>query len=169
MAQATLEGQWVLLQNTHLGLSYLTEIEAYLTKADDIHEDFRLWITAEPHPLFPIGLLQMGIKITNEAPVGIKASMRAAYQWVNQDMLDAVGRYEWRQLLFIQCYIQSLVQERRKFGPIGWNIPYEFNQSDLSAITFFLQVRASPVQRQCSLLDLLTAVCIAQSFALLKS
>lgn len=26
MASATVEGQWVLLQNTHLGLSYLTEV-----------------------------------------------------------------------------------------------------------------------------------------------
>jgi hypothetical protein len=53
----------------------------------------RLWVTAEPHPQFPIGLLQMGIKITNEAPVGMKAGLRASYQWVNQDMLDAVSRW----------------------------------------------------------------------------
>ena len=26
MATATAEGQWVLLQNTHLGLGYLTEV-----------------------------------------------------------------------------------------------------------------------------------------------
>jgi hypothetical protein len=59
MAAATVEGQWVLLQNTHLGLGYLTEVEQFLTKAEDLHEDFRLWITAEPHPQFPIGLLQV--------------------------------------------------------------------------------------------------------------
>jgi dynein heavy chain, axonemal len=111
MATASQEGQWVLLQNTHLGLGYLTEVETFLVKeADSIHEDFRLWITAEPHPAFPIGLLQMGIKITNEAPVGMKAGLRASFQWVTQDMLDAVSRFEWRQLLFIQCYVHSVVQ-----------------------------------------------------------
>ena len=139
MASATLEGQWVLLQNTHLGLGYLTEVEQFLVKAEELHEDFRLWITAEPHPQFPIGLLQMGIKITNEAPVGMKAGLRNSYTWVTQDMLDAVSRQEWRQLLYIMCFMHSVVQERRKFGPIGWNVPYEFNQSDLSACVQFLQ------------------------------
>ena len=59
-----------------------------------------------------------------------------------QDMLDAVNRQDWRQLLFVMCFLHSIVQERRKFGPIGWNVPYEFNQSDLSACTQFLQVSA---------------------------
>ena len=59
-----------------------------------------------------------------------------------QDMLDAVNRQDWRQLLFVMCFLHSIVQERRKFGPIGWNVPYEFNQSDLSACTQFLQVRS---------------------------
>lgn len=63
---------------------------------------------------------------------------------LGQDMLDAVNRQEWRQLLFTLCYLHSIIQERRKFGPIGWNVPYEFNQSDLSACTQFLQVRIFP-------------------------
>jgi hypothetical protein len=57
-----------------------------------------------------------------------------------QDLLDAVNRHEWRQLLFVITFLHSTVQERRKFGPIGWNVPYEFNQSDLSACIQFLQV-----------------------------
>ena len=32
------------------------------------------------------------------------------------------------------------MQERRKFGPIGFAIPYEFNQGDLTASTTFIQV-----------------------------
>jgi hypothetical protein len=38
-----------------------------------------------------------------------------------RDMLDAVNRPEWRQLLYVMCFMHSIVQERRKFGPIGWN------------------------------------------------
>ena len=77
------------------------QVEQYLIKTEDIHEDFRLWITAEPHPNFPIGLLQMGIKITNEAPVGMKAGLRASYQWVSQ-----VGLLLWATAVPDACWLE---------------------------------------------------------------
>ncbi|KAL4552567.1 hypothetical protein Ndes2526B_g02495 [Nannochloris sp. 'desiccata'] len=137
---ASAEGHWVLLQNAHLGLKYLSEVEQYLAKQpENCHESFRLWITCEPHPEVPIGLLHVALKVTNEAPVGIRAGLRASYQWITQDTLDAVARPEWRTLLFALCFLHSVIQERRKFGPIGWNVPYEFNTSDLAACVQALQ------------------------------
>ena len=139
VAAASAEGHWVLLQNAHLGLQYLGEVEQYLAKMESPHEAFRLWITCDPHPAVPIGLLHASAKVTNEAPVGVRAGLRASYQWITQDTLDAVARPEWRSLLFALCFLHSIVQERRKFGPIGWNVPYEFNTSDLAASIQALQ------------------------------
>ena len=68
----------------------MQQVETILARPEGLAEGFRLWITAEPHPGFPIGLLQIGLKLTNEAPVGIKAGLRASYQWVTQ-----VGASPW--------------------------------------------------------------------------
>ena len=150
VANGVLTGDWVILQNTHLGMGYLFELEQTLVKLEEIHEDFRVFITCEPHKKFPIGLLQMSIKITNEAPAGIRAGVKRSYHWVTQDMLDAISRNEWRRVLYVMCFCHSIVQERRKFGSIGWAIPYEYNQGDLTACTLFLQNHMSQMEGKAS-------------------
>jgi len=141
-------GDWCILQNCHLGMGYLFELEQTLVKLDDVHDEFRVFITCNPHPKFPIGLLQMSIKITNEAPVGVKAGLQRSYDWVTQDLLDGISRAEWRHLLYVMCFCHAVVSERRKFGAIGWAIPYEYNQGDLSACSMFLQNHMSAMESQ---------------------
>lgn len=40
-------------------------------KAVQVNEEFRLWITCQETGDFPLGLLQMAIKVTTEPPKGI--------------------------------------------------------------------------------------------------
>lgn len=40
------------------------------------HPDFRLWLSSNPNPDFPIALLQSAIKMTTEPPKVIKKNKR---------------------------------------------------------------------------------------------
>lgn len=141
------EGHWVLLQNCHLFKSWMPALEAICDKFRDddtgtTHEDFRLIMTSMPADYFPAAILQNGLKMTTEPPRGIKANLKRSYtNLITEETYQSCGRstmksdvnnqQAFNKLLFGLCFFHAVVQERRKFGPLGWNIRYEFNDSDL--------------------------------------
>lgn len=150
--QAMRTGDWVLLQNCHLAKSWMQDLEAICTdllrresfnesdaqlKDSDIslcvHETFRLFVTSFPADYFPVSILQSSVKVTNEPPRGIKANLLRAYDmFVTEEYLeDCVKGDSWQKCIFGLCFFHAVVQERRKFGPLGWNIVYKFSDSDL--------------------------------------
>ncbi len=42
------------------GLNFMDELLEMITSAETIHNSFRVWITTDVHPHFPISLLQVG-------------------------------------------------------------------------------------------------------------
>jgi hypothetical protein len=184
-------------QNCHLAKSFMPALELLcetLLAEGRCHNNFRLWLTSYPSPVFPISVLESGIKMTNEPPKGLRAGRqfrdrtcvqntclscvllavgvgargglaqasqeqsscdRAVTLWLlwvlfvdiccaglkrtfasdpfcSTEFLEGCVRdAPFRRLLMGLAFFHSVVQERRKFGPIGWNIPYEFHENDL--------------------------------------
>uniref|UniRef100_A0A7S2K9S5 AAA+ ATPase domain-containing protein n=1 Tax=Leptocylindrus danicus TaxID=163516 RepID=A0A7S2K9S5_9STRA len=123
-------GHWVLLQNCHLLESWLRQLDNVLADMTQPHEDFRLWLTTEPTDKFPLGILQRSMKVVTEPPDGMKLNMRTTLSKLDQDMIDECDHPSYLPLVYVLTFLHAIVQERRKYGKIGWNVNYDFNESD---------------------------------------
>lgn len=127
-------GDWVCLQNCHLSASWMPELERIQELLDEgtVHPEYRLWLTSAPSNAFPVPVLQSGIKLTNEPPRGLKANLKRTFADVTDDDWEGCTKLrEYKKLFFALAYFHAAILERRKYGAIGWNIPYEWMTSDL--------------------------------------
>merc|ERR1719335_2190861 len=102
-------GHWVVLQNCQLLTS---------------------WLTTLPLDTFPLGILQKSLKVVTEPPDGLRLNMRQSYTTMSDADLDACAHWAYKPLVFVLAFYHAVVQDRRKFGRIGWNVAYDFNESD---------------------------------------
>lgn len=128
------EGHWIMLENIHLMPSWLPELEkildAYQAEAGAGNHNFKLFLTADPSPEIPIGILDRSIKLTNEPPQGLKANMKRAWTYFPREEIDDKDP-KVKSILFALCFFHSTMIERRRFGPKGWNMSYPFSIGDL--------------------------------------
>ena len=146
-------GGWAVLQNCHLGRSFMPELEKKLEQLENPEfvaslnsenfQKFRLFLTSMPCNYFPVSILQNGMKLTNEPPKGVKANITKTYNEMSLEQFEgnpSAKPQAWRKLVFSLACFHAVVQERRKFGPLGWNILYEFNDSDLDSSLTMLRI-----------------------------
>ncbi|XP_028393421.1 dynein heavy chain 6, axonemal-like isoform X2 [Dendronephthya gigantea] len=145
-------GRWVFLQNCHLALSFMPKLKEIIRKIAEpgvaVEPSFRLWLSSAPHKDFPISILQAATKMTVESSPGIKANILQSFATVGGAV--TAGIFEdnnpgphWKKLLFGLCLLNAVVQERRKFGALGWNIPYDFPSADLEVSISMLRMLLS--------------------------
>jgi len=126
------EGHWVVLENIHLMPRWTRELEKKLDEyaAEGSHPDFRVFLSAEPSSQIPIGLLERSIKLTNEPPQGLKQNLKRAFASFEKDEFEFKDP-KVKSILFGLCHFHSVIIERMKFGPKGWNRAYPFSTGDL--------------------------------------
>uniref|UniRef100_A0A8B9EVG3 Dynein axonemal heavy chain 1 n=1 Tax=Anser cygnoides TaxID=8845 RepID=A0A8B9EVG3_ANSCY len=131
MHSAMEQGNWVFFQNCHLAPSWMPSLER-LIEGINPNKDFRLWLTSLPSNRFPVSILQNSSKVTIEPPRGVKANLLKSYSSFSDDFLNSCSKVtEFKSLLLSLCFFHGNMLERRKFGPLGFNIPYEFTDGDL--------------------------------------
>lgn len=94
--------------------------------------NFRLWMTSMSDKDFSINVLKASIKITMEPPKGLKNNLMRQYNSIKEEELELSNKKDaFKSFFFSLCFFHAIVQDRRKFGPIGWNNFYDFTNEDL--------------------------------------
>jgi len=126
------EGHWVMLQNIHLMPRWCVELEKRLDAfaLENSHPNFRLYLSADPSKGIPIGILERSIKLTNEPPQGLLANLRRSFALFSKEEFEERDS-KIKAILFGLCHFHSLMLERKKFGPLGYNMKYPFSNGDL--------------------------------------
>ena len=65
-----------------------------------------------------------------EPPNGLKLNLRSTYFKIPNTALSDCPHAAFPTLVFVLAFFHAVVQERRKYGKIGWNVGYDFNESD---------------------------------------
>ncbi len=129
------KGHWVMLQNCHLVLSWLKDLEGLIEeKMNRPHADFRLWLTTAPtcDRAFPIGILQRSLKVVVEPPEGLRQNVKTMYEKLDDARLVQCKHPAYKDLVYVISFFHAILQDRKNFGKIGWNVVYGFNESDFT-------------------------------------
>ncbi|KAK3801155.1 hypothetical protein RRG08_006872 [Elysia crispata] len=132
LRECSKSGDWLCLKNLHLVTAWLPVLEKEINTMQP-HNDFRLWMTSEVHIKFPTILLQSSLKVTYEAPPGVKRNLMRTYESWTPEYVARGGNVLRAQALFALAWFHAVMQERRMYIPQGWTKFYEFSTSDIRA------------------------------------
>jgi len=98
LKRAIQEGRWLFLQNCHLAVTWMINMEKLVMKILEdaprglVHPDFRLYLSSMPSMAFPISVLQNSVKVTSEPPRGLKANIKKALYDLDESHFEDNGK-----------------------------------------------------------------------------
>lgn len=85
------------------------------------------------------------MQLAVEPPRGVKAKLLRTYtnahgaDGVSEDLHEAIAglrSFSWKCILFGLSFFNAVLHERKKYNQLGWNVSYEFTDSDLEVGIF---------------------------------
>jgi hypothetical protein len=137
---AFIRGQWLIFQNVDLVPFFLPRLEKTIQEKDDedIHEDFRVWMTWCEARLPPFSLLQKSVILYCEPCRDIRFHERNFFYNISGQDVESQD-YHQHILFLMLCYLQKIFVTRQKFSALCW--------SQTPSFPNYL------MQRACSFLD----------------
>ena len=135
-----------------------------------VNPNFRLWLTSMPVKTFPVSILQNSLKLTTEPPSGIKSNIKKLFNEITEEKTqpkskpinttdkkpeeikaeqeklekdNIIKKQHFIKLLYSLSLFHAVLQERKKFGPIGFNLRYDFNQGDFDTSSELVNIYLS--------------------------
>lgn len=93
--------------------------------------------TAEHTSVLTPHLFTSVFKVAVEPPQGLKNILLWTFGYsgsgeVTEEIFENPDNGQWwKKLLFTLCFFNAVVNERKNYGTLGWNIAYKFISSDL--------------------------------------
>lgn len=56
--------------------------------------------------------------------------MKGTLSKLSEEELNICPHDAFKPLVYVVAFFHAIIQDRRKYGKIGWNVSYDFNESD---------------------------------------
>ena len=84
-----------------------------------------------PTDVFPISILRNSVKVTSEPPRGIKSNTMNLLATLTDEEFEKTRKpVPWQKLVYSLALFHATIQERKQYGPLGFNKIYEWSTSD---------------------------------------
>ena len=127
---AALSGKWILVQNGHLALHWLTTLPRKFSGLN-LHPSFRLFITCSLSSTIPSALLMLAHVLMFETPPSLRSNVQVSVKLV-RDMMESQSLSKaHKKVIILLAWFHSIVLERLRYAQVNTIQPYDVNDNTL--------------------------------------